>query len=280
VVIDFHTHIVPPAFKENREKLARDDNCLGELFRDPNLKMVTADELVESMDGDGIEVSVAVNMGWSSLELCRESNDYIMSAVARYPDRIVGFGIVDPRWEQAEREVERCAAGGLRGIGELMPHLQGYALDDRELMTPVMEAAARHNMVVLTHSSEPVGHVYQGKGDVFPSTLYRFINNFPQARIVCAHWGGGLPFYALMPEVGRLFENVWFDTAASPFLYKYGIFSIVSSILGAGKILFGSDFPLITQKRIIDGLHQKTDIPEAEKELIIGKNAQMLLGLE
>ena len=37
--------------------------------------------------------------------------------------------------------------------------------------------------------------------------------------IIAAHWGGGLPFYALMPEVRDALQNVWFDTAAGHLLY-------------------------------------------------------------
>ena len=280
MIIDFHTHIVPPDLKENREDLAHDDHCLGSLFGDPTAKMATAEELIDSMDRDGIDMSVATNMGWSGLDLCRRTNDYLMESVARYPDRLIGFGMVDPRWKDAPAEIERCAKGGLRGIGELMPHLQDFDLGDKELMQPIVEVARDHDMIILTHSSEPMGHIYPGKGNVHPEMLYRFITSFPEQPIVCAHWGGGLPFYALMPEVGKALGNVWFDTAASPFLYKYNIFSLVVELIGIEKILFGSDFPLITQRRIIDELEQKTGLSVENKEFILGKNASVLLGLE
>ncbi len=280
MIIDFHTHIVPPDLKERREDLAHEDHCLSSLFDDPAAKLATAEELIESMDRDGIDVSVATNMGWSSLELCQKTNDYLMESVSRYPDRLIGFGMIDPRWENAPAEIERCATGGLRGIGELMPHLQSFDLGDKDLMHPIVEAAKNHDMIILTHSSEPVGHIYPGKGNVHPEMLYRFITNFPEQPIVCAHWGGGLPFYALMPEVGKALENVWFDTAASPFLYKYNIFPLAVEQIGVDKILFGSDFPLITQKRIITGLAEKTSLSEKARDRILGENASALLGLD
>ena len=280
VIIDFHTHIVPPELKGNREELVYEDHCLGSLFSDPSARMATAEELIDSMDRDGIDISVATNMGWSSFYLCQKTNDYIMESVSKYPDRLVGFGMVDPRWKDAPAEIERCAKGGLRGIGELMPHLQGFDLGYKGLMKPLVEAVEKHDMIILTHSSEPVGHIYPGKGNVFPEMLHRFIINFPNARIVCAHWGGGLPFYALMPEVGRAFKNVWFDTAASPFIYKYDIFPRAVEIVGVEKILFGSDFPLITQKRIITGLNEKTSLSGEVKDRILGGNAFTLLGFD
>lgn len=278
MIIDFHTHIVPPSIKERRKELVSEDPCFRDLYSDPKAKMATAEELIESMDREGIDVSVVTNIGWRRPELCRRTNDYIMESVAKYAGRLIGFCTIVPQSEDAPSEIERCARGGLRGVGELMPHLQGFDLGDRSLMAPIVAAAGAHGMVILTHSSEPVGHTYPGKGDVFPGMLYRFIAAFPEATIICAHWGGGLPFYALMPEVGAALKNVYFDSAASPFLYKYEIFPRVADLVGPEKILFGSDFPLITQIRIIKRLRE-LPMPEESKALILGGNAQRLLGL-
>jgi len=278
VIIDFHTHIVPPEIKGRCHDLAQRDPCFQGLYADPKSRFATAEDLIASMDRDGIDVSVALNIGWAGVDLCRQTNDYIMESANRYPGRIIGFCSVQPESEDAVSEIERCAKGGMRGIGEIMPHVQGFDLGDKALMEPIVEAAQKHNLILLTHSSEPVGHIYPGKGNVLPGMLYRFITNFPDARIVCAHWGGGLPFYALMPEVGQALRNVFFDTAASPFLYKYEIFPSVSEIIGAEKILFGSDYPLITQKRIINGL-DKLGISQESRDKILGENARLILGL-
>ena len=83
--------------------------------------------------------------------------------------------------------------------------------------------------------------------------MTRFIENareYPDVKIVCAHLGGGLPFYALMPEIREALENVWFDTAATPFLYEAGVFRTVVGLVGAEKILPGSDYPLIRYDRL------------------------------
>ncbi|NQT72209.1 MAG: amidohydrolase [Chloroflexi bacterium] len=279
MIIDFHTHIVPPKMKDRRDELVHEDDCLGSLFSDPKANMATAEDLIESMDKDGIDISVVVNMGWSSFELCHQTNDYILESINKYPKRLIGFCTIHPEWKEAPGEIERCAKGGIRGIGELMPHLQNFDLGDKALMAPIVEVAQKNDMIIMTHSSEPVGHIYPGKGNVLPGMLYQFITNFPEACIVCAHWGGGLPFYALMSEVGEALKNVYFDTAASPFLYKYAIFQHVSEIAGADKILFGSDFPLITQKRIVKRLLEEISISQDNKDLILGNNAFELLGL-
>jgi len=81
-----------------------------------------------------------------------------------------------------------------------------------------------------------------------------------------------------MPEVAEAIRNVSFDTAASPFLYKYEVFPRVAEIVGAEKILFGSDYPLITQSRIIKGL-KEVRISRESKAKILGENARAILGL-
>jgi predicted TIM-barrel fold metal-dependent hydrolase len=279
VIIDFHTHILPPRIRDEREDYLERDPLFAHLYADPKAKLATAEELIDSMDEEGIDRSIALNIGWTSHELCLETNDYIMEALSRYPDRLVGFCAIQPRaGEAAIAEVERCAREGIRGIGEMRPDIQGFDLGDEATMSPVIQAAKRHRLIFLTHSSEPVGHEYMGKGNITPDVLYRFIAKFPDLPIVCAHWGGGLPFYALMPEVARALEDVFFDTAASPFLYQPEIFKHVAEIVGVKKILFGSDYPLMSQSRVINQV-RSLDMGEEAEGLILGENAKRLLGL-
>ncbi|HJX69950.1 MAG TPA: amidohydrolase family protein [Dehalococcoidia bacterium] len=277
MIIDFHTHISPPWVKENRQDYLRDDPCFAQLYSSPKAKIATADEVIASMNQAGVDTSVILNIGWASQEICARTNDYILEAVARYPDRLVGFCTIQPKaGEVAIREMERCARGGARGIGEMRPDVQGFDLGDKEMMRPFAEMAMRYHLLFLTHASEPVGHQYSGKGSVTPDILYRFIGNFPELYIICAHWGGGLPFYALMPEVASALANTFFDTAASPLLSQPQIFKQVVEIAGADKVLFGSDYPLITPSRIIAQI-ESIGLPQDVKAMIMGGNAQRLL---
>ena len=146
-------------------------------------------------------------------------------------------------------------------------------------MAPFVEALRKHKLILLTHASEPVGHDYHGKGIITPDLLYPFITSFPDLTIVCAHWGGGLPFYALMPEVKKAMANVFFDTAASPLLYTPEIYNQVIQLVGADKILFGSDYPLLEQKRLVEEIKALKLVEETEN-LILSGNAQRLLGIK
>lgn len=254
IVTDYHTHIFPPWLRDEREKWIERDTTFGELFADPRARMATAEDLIHAMDEDGVDRSVAMGIGWTDPGLTREANDYIIEAAHAYPDRIIGFCSVNPGWGEATaREAERCAKAGLVGVGELHADTQRFDIGDAGTMRPLLEIANEYSLIITAHTSEPVGHIYHGKGHTTPDVTMRFIENaraYPNVKIICAHWGGGMPFYALMPEVKAALENVWFDTAASPFLYSPEIFSIVTGLVGADRILLGSDFPLIRFERI------------------------------
>jgi len=272
MIIDFHTHIFPPWLRERRDEYAKSDPCFASLYSQPEAKIVTAEELIASMDEAGIDLSVVLNAGWVSHELCVKTNDYILDSISRYPTRLVGFCAIQPR----AGDVERCAKAGAKGIGELRFDVQGFDLTDKVTMGPIIDAALKHDLIFLTHSSEPVGHDYPGKGSITPDILYSVIMAFPRLKLVCAHWGGGVPFYALMPEVAEALDNVFFDTAATVFLYKPEIFEQVSRIIGSDKILFGTDYPLMHQNRVLAQI-QSTQLTEEDKAKILGGNAQKLL---
>jgi predicted TIM-barrel fold metal-dependent hydrolase len=277
VIIDFHTHIFPPWLKEDRDEYMKRDACFSLLYSQPKARLATAEELVAAMDEAGIDLSITLNIGWVNHELCVKTNDYILDSVSRYPGRLIGFCAIQPRAEDtAIAEMERCARAGAKGIGELRSDVQAFDLTDSRTMKPVVDAALKHDLVLLTHSSEPVGHEYSGKGGITPDILYSFITAFPEVRLVCAHWGGGLPFYALMPEVGGALANVFFDTAATVFLYKPEVFPQVSQMIGSDKILFGTDYPLMDQNRVLAQV-QSARLPEEDKARILGTNAQEVL---
>lgn len=279
MIIDFHTHVFPPQIKANRSRYINSDPCFAILYSSPKAKLVTADELISSMDRNEVDISVILNIGWTTHDLCLETNDYILESISRYPKRLVGFCSVSLQSpEAALKEIERCASGGIKGIGELRPDMQLLDISDKKLMQPFVDIMKKHNLILLTHTSEPIGHIYPGKGAVTPEVLYPFIAANQELTIICSHWGGGLPFYALMPEVKQAISNVYFDTAASPLLYSPGIYKQVAQLAGADKILFGSDYPLLEQERLIKEI-KSAGLPAGVEDKILGGNARRLLGI-
>src|SRR2546426_2326445 len=279
MLIDFHTHIFPPYICDHRERYCARDPWFNELYSDPRASMATAEDLIAEMDASGVDISVAFSFGWTDVGLIEETNSYVIDAMRRYPKRIYGMAVLQPTiGVRAVRELERCAQAGMIGLGELMPHGQGYKLSDITLLAPVMEVVRQYQLLVLSHCSEPVGHAYAGKGDVSLQDIVTFLTAFPDVRFVAAHWGGGLPFYALMPEIQRITANVWYDTAATVYLYRQNIFPVVANLVGADRILFASDYGLLRQRRIIDHIAQ-SGLDQIALKKVLGENAQSLLGL-
>ena len=279
MIIDAHTHIVPPEIKRNRENYLADP-LFGQLYTSAKAKLATAEDLIASMDEDGIDMSVVLNIGWSNSELCRVTNDYIIEAVGRYPRQLLGFGTVYlGDYKSAVKEVERCASGGLRGIGEMRFGQELLSEESTDRLAEFIKVLTENKMTLLLHCSEPVGHQYQGKGDTTPGLIFQLIQRFPGLSLICAHWGGGLPFYTLMPEVKKALSGVLYDTAASPFLYSSKIYQQVIELSGAESILFGTDYPLLSQTRILKEI-QGLSLPEKVEEQILSGNAQRYFGIK
>ena len=280
VVVDFHTHLFPRFVRENRERWFADEPAFELLYAHPKARLASAGDIIAAMDAQQVDLAVVFGFPWRCLETAKRHNDYIMEAVNRYPDRLMGFCCLDPCAEKAPREVARCFEGGLCGVGELAFYECGIACTIRDNMAPVMALCREHDKPVLIHTNEPVGHRYAGKTDNTLIQIYELAKAYPLNHIVLAHWGGGLFFYQLLKkEVGSVLANVYFDTAASPFLYKPSIYRYAVELAGCEKILFGSDYPLINPRRYfaeleISGLHQD------QIDAIKGGNALKLLARE
>jgi hypothetical protein len=277
--IDTCTHILPEEFVSGRERISRADSTFRSLFADPKVKFAHTDDLISSMDEAGVDVSVCAGFGWTDPEVARVSNSYNLEAARSYPDRLVAFCSVNPLWgEDAVAELRRCHEAGAKGIGELHPDTQGILDADMASLAPVFDTAKELEMPILVHASEPVGHGYPGKGTVTPELLMALVNAFPNNTFIFSHFGGGLPFYALMPEVKSALKNVYFDSAAFPFLYRPEVFDVAARAVGAEKLLFASDFPLVSQKRALDEFGQ-SGLDAEQSSLVRGENASKLLGL-
>ncbi|UCD70728.1 MAG: amidohydrolase family protein, partial [Syntrophobacterales bacterium] len=142
----------------------------------------------------------------------------------------------------------------------------------------ICEILEKANLPLMLHSNETVGHQYPGKGNTSLKSIYDFIRAFPGVRIILAHWGGGFFFYELMPEVAKVAERIWYDTAASPYLYRREIYSVAVTIVGADKILFGSDYPLLRPGRYFEEM-EDSGLGEEERRKILGQNIRNLLNI-
>ncbi len=279
MIIDSHTHVLPPRVREGRGTYVARDAAFAAIYEDPKARIATAEDVIAELDRREIDAAIIANYSWTTAELCRESNDYILESAARYPERLFAFcAIPDLTSDGSLRETERCAAAGAKGIGELRPDFCPGSYTSPGACANFAGLLREHNLLLLLHASEPVGHVYSGKGEAHPEVLYPFLQTVPDVSVVLAHWGGGLPFYTLMPEVREALGNVYYDTAASPYLYGPDIYRRVADLVGAEKVLFGSDFPLMSPGRIMKEI-AAAPFADEERALVLGGNAARLLGL-
>lgn len=278
MIIDAHTHIFPPDVIERRELYAKRDSSFAFVYKNPKARMVTIEGLIEEMDSTGVEKAIVCGFPWKSLDLCRTHNNYMIEAVKSYPGRLVGLATVNPvAGKASDSELERCFGAGLSGVGEISADAQGFRLEDESTGGRLAQAVSEAGLFCLLHANEDVGHFYPGKTPTTPGSVYRFLEKFPDTKTVVGHWGGGLIFYELMPEVAKVTSNVYYDTAASPFLYRPQIYKTAVEIAGPGRILFATDFPLLRIRRHLDEI-ERAGLPADALEAILGKNAMGLLG--
>ncbi len=250
MLIDAHVHYTPPSLAADLDAFIREEPFWGQMLA-PRAGgrsiqgWATAERMIADMDAAGVDRVVLLGEYRRSHEGCVARNDQALEIIRRWPDRVSAFAILQPQAGQAALdELARCLDGGMVGVGELGPYGQGYRLDDPDFLR-LVEACIRAGVPLNLHTNEEVGGFYPGKAATPLRDYYRLATRYPELRLILAHWGGGLFFYELMPEVRRALRNVWYDTAASPLQYATrSIFDVALRCVDHRKLLYGSDYPL------------------------------------
>lgn len=279
MLIDSHVHIFSPWMRHNRHKLLLRDEGFGLLYQHEKAKLAGAENVIAMLDREGIDRAVIFGFPWQDVELCKQGNDYILESVEKFPGRFIGC--ISVPWsnsDEALRECERGIKAGARGVGEFALYHQ--PTDRAKLLEakPLFAVIEQAGIPLVLHVSEPVGHSYLGKVDIDLKALQDVIAAHPALTIILAHWGGGFFFFELMPEIEKITNNVFYDTAASPLLYDQRIFEVALNIVGEKRILFGSDFPLLSPRVYFKQMEMTIASQEALKK-IKGENAKRLFNL-
>jgi len=280
MIIDSHAHLFPEKIRKNREKYFSAEPTFQKLYQSPKSRLIGVQEMLASMDASHVDKTVVFGFPWQNSLLFKQHNDYICEVVSRYPERFIGLGCFDPFSNDAAEEARRCLQkGALSGIGELAFYQSGIGNASVKKLEPVMEICRARNLPVLIHTNEPIGHSYPGKTPGTLAQIYRLINTFPQNKIILAHWGGGLFFFGLLKkQVKESLRNVFFDTAASPYLYDAAVYRLAIELVGIEKILFGSDFPLLSPARYFDEM-KTAGLSQDQMQRICGQTAAALFNL-
>jgi uncharacterized protein len=274
LILDVHTHIFPPDIIAGRELFFQDEPEFQLLYGPAASKMATAELLVQAMDENGIDLSVVFGFPWRNAQTLARHNDYVLEAAARFPARLIPMACLDLLSDSCGAQAEKMIAAGARGLGELAVYSAGGNMD--RVIDNFKQIAAlcrRKEIALLLHANEPVGHQYPGKAPYGLDFYYAMAKAAAGATLIFAHWGGGLIFYELLKKQAPAeFANIFYDTAASPYVYRADIYRAAVQAVGASRILLGSDYPLLSPKRYFAEMNQ-AGLGQTEMEAICGANA-------
>ncbi len=208
-------------------------------------------------------------------------NDDVLAAAAAHADVLIPFASVDPtRGPGALDEAQRLIAKGVRGF-KLHPPLQQFEPNDRRIY-PFYELVQAARLPVIFHTGHSgIGTGMRGGGGVrlkygHPMLIDDVAVDFPDLPIVMAHpsfpWQDEAISVCLHKPLVYIDLSGWSPKYFSPALVQY------AGTLLREKVLFGSDYPMITPDRWLSDF-AALPIRDEVRPLILKENAARLLGL-
>jgi uncharacterized protein len=210
------------------------------------------------------------------------SSEEIADMAAEHADFLIPFGSVDPlAGEAAVRRARRLVGQhGVRGF-KFHPSLQGFRPDDHAYY-PLYEALQEMGVPALFHTGQtgigaglPGGRgIRLGVSD--PILLDNVAADFPGLTVILAH--ASIPWHETAIAMATHKANVFLDLSGwSPRYFPPQLVRVANSLLRT-KVLFGSDFPVITPDRWLEDF-AALDLKPAVRPLILKDNAARILGL-
>ncbi|HEV8341608.1 MAG TPA: amidohydrolase family protein [Candidatus Binatia bacterium] len=253
--------------------------------------------------------------GEDAVAIAKKANEALADLCQRYPSRFVGLctlptSSVKASLDELDRSIQDL---GLRGFG-CYSNLNGRPLDSEELF-PLYERIARYHIPIYIHPTAPLATQAVGL-DIMPVLIYgwafdstvamtrlvygRVVERFPEIHFVVADVGGVLAFFAQRARniyTGRTaeiekryglkvnpldsFRRFYVDTADHP----ASTLRCALDFFGPDRLVLGTNYPYgpeegcILVKNSLSAVEQ-LDLPQAEKQKILGLNAAAVLRLE
>jgi predicted TIM-barrel fold metal-dependent hydrolase len=211
------------------------------------------------------------------------SSEEIADLAAEHDDVLIPFGSVDPHaGVMAVRQAHRLVTGhGVRGF-KFHPSLQAFEPNDRRYY-PLYEELQELGVPALFHTGQTgIGAGLPGGRGIklrysAPMLLDDVAADFPQLTIVLAH--PSVPWQDEAISIATHKANVYIDLSGwSPKYFPPQLVRAANTMLRR-KVLFGSDFPLLTPDRWMEDF-AKLDIKPDVRPLILKDNAARMLGLK
>jgi predicted TIM-barrel fold metal-dependent hydrolase len=229
---------------------------------------------LEAMDEAGVGRGLVA--AWWGPQGALIDNDEVASFVRQHPDRLVGVASVDlSRPMDAVRELRRCVGDlGFRAL-RIVPWLWGWPPDDRryyplyaecvELGVPFCLQVGHTGPLMSSETGRPIPY------------LENVALEFPELQIVAGHIGA--PWTQEIISLATKFPNLYIDTSA----YKATRYppDFVEFMRGRGskKVLFGTNYPMLTPSACLEGVGA-LELSEEAEQLFLSGNAARVFALE
>jgi uncharacterized protein len=256
MIIDSHVHF-GPAFEHYSDPIG------------PVFSMSTERDLLLFLDREYIDMAVIVPPRWFGGEYFdpnyEQGNKAIAAAVKAHPDRLIGYGRVNPNWgRKAVAEARRCLTEyRLKGL-KLDPEWESFFPTNKSLVHPLLNEVVEHSAVVMFHT---------GYFPAEPALLIELALAYPHLPIVMGHMGGRLTGDAII--AAKKAPNLILEASGNIYYLSDTIKAV-----GADRIMFGSNTPFDFAKLHLEKLDKTPGISPKEKALILGENAARLHGVK
>lgn len=258
-IVDIHSHTFPDSIAERAiSKLEKSSGCKA-------IGSGLQKDLLLSMQASDVDISVVAPVATSPNS--HSINLKSIAAREKFGDLLYFLGALHPETPDIPEEIAFLKENGFCGV-KLHPDYQNFFVDDVK-MFPIYEELERQGMFLLLHCGEDVSFRNSSRGN--PSRTATVLKNFPELKIIAAHLGGYLRWNETLEYLAG-FPNVWLDTAYCAFKPEPQIMQKIIDTFGTDKILFGSDWPWMEQKKSIDYI-KNLPITEVQKGNILGGNA-------
>lgn len=276
MIIDFHTHVYPDKLAESTIRFLK-KKAESEPYLDG-----TVSDLIESMKKAGVDKSVVLPVTTRPGQF--DSITKFAKHINVTYEELISFGGIHPDDENIAEKMQYLKDNGFKGI-KLHPDYTETFIDDERYIRIVAEAK-KLGLLVITHAGKDPAyetiHCTPQRGMKLLSRVQELVPD-DRAFFIFAHLGGHL----LTDDVEKYVvgQNCYIDISCSfsdvgPF-GTAGDKDIVRIVRnhGADKILFATDSPWNGQKEYVERFKRVKGLSDTQKEMILGKNAERLLGL-
>jgi predicted TIM-barrel fold metal-dependent hydrolase len=215
--------------------------------------------MLSRMDAAGVDKAMVCSLAQ------RIETEFIEDLVCRHPDRLFGFGQVQPQDDGALAAIARMAAQpGIKGL-KLHPSLHGYHFADHGLLDPVFGACREHGLAILVNALDDAF--------VSPLAIEEISHGFPEVTVLIAHMGAvwNVPEACI---VAARNAQIYLETSAT----MLSDVRVAYRRVGPEKIVMGTEYP--GNDFDMERLKIAKAIPDpADRALVEGGNLQRLLDL-